>query len=176
MVDDRLVRVGNVIGIVGILCAVALAVVFALPSAIGAEASYVVLSDSMQPTFAAGDIVVVNDADRDGLSEGDIISFETSDTTRVTHRIVDVEQTDEGIRYRTKGDANEDPDTSLVAPAQVIGTVWFHIPLVGRLVVFAGTSMGTVALVVVPAVLLVVNEIYSLYTDAVVEEPEEELP
>lgn len=171
MVDDRLTRVGHAVGVAALLCVVGLAVVVAAPSAIGAEASYVVLSDSMQPTFAAGDIVVVRDTDADSLSAGTVISFRTDGTEqrRITHRIVEVEQTDDGVQYRTKGDANEDVDSDPVTPEQVIGTVWFHVPLVGRLVAFAGTTMGTVALVVVPAVLLVVNEIYSLYTDGVSE-------
>lgn len=179
MVDERLVRAGHAVGVLLLLCAVALAVVLALPSAIGAEASYVVLSDSMEPSISAGDVVVVRSVDTATLSTGDIVAFRTGASegpSRITHRIVGVEQTDDGRMFRTKGDANEAPDSQLVAPENVIGSVWFHIPLVGRLVAFAGTSVGTFLLVVLPATLLVAQEIYSLYDEAVGDDGGEELP
>jgi signal peptidase len=38
--------------------------------------------------------------------------------------------------YRTKGDANPSPDPQWVRPVQVVGTVWYAVPYVGRLNTF----------------------------------------
>lgn len=174
-VRDRLESAGHALGVVLVLAAVALAVVVAVPGLVGAEASYVVYSDSMSPTIEAGDLVVVTSADPASLSEGDIITFRT-DGGRVTHRIVSVEESDGGLRFRTKGDANEAPDREPVRPSQVVGTVWITIPLVGHVVAFAGTDIGLLVFVVAPAVVLVVTEVYSLYSDATADHDDGEGP
>jgi len=120
----------------------------------------------MSPQIDAGDLVVTQSADADDLSKGEIITFQRptdGGSTRVTHRIVAVEQTSDGVRYRTKGDASETADQQLVPPAQVEGGVRFTVPLIGRLVRFAGTDSGLVVFVIVPSVVLVLNELYTLY-------------
>jgi signal peptidase len=151
------------------------ATILAVPSAVGAEASYVVLSDSMSPSIEAGDVVVVRSAPADAIDENDVITFTDADnpdtterTDRITHRVVEVRQGDDGPLFVTKGDANEDRDPQPVPPERVVGVVWFHIPLVGYLVSFTQSSYGLVAFVVVPGVLLVVSELHALYRDAVV--------
>ncbi|MDG5776652.1 signal peptidase I [Haloarculaceae archaeon H-GB1-1] len=161
--------VANALGVAVLLVALVLTVVVAVPSAIGAESSYVVLSDSMSPSIEAGDVVVIRDVPTESLQEGDVITFESSregGPNRVTHRIVDVMDGDDGLTFRTKGDANEEADRSLVTPSQIEGKLWFHVPAVGRAVLFAGTDLGLVLFVIVPSVLLVVSELYSLYSDA----------
>lgn len=165
--------VGRVLGTFVILGAVALAVVVVFPGAIGAEASYVVLSDSMSPHIRAGDLVVVRSIDAEDIEVGEVITFRRETDggpDRVTHRVVAVERTDGGPRYVTKGDASEARDQQRVPPEAVEGKVWFHVPLVGRLIVFAGTDTGLLLLVVLPSVALIASELYSLYRDAVIRE------
>lgn len=163
----------TVVGGATALVLIAVLVVVLVPQAIGAEASFVVLSGSMEPAIGAGDVVVVESTTPDRIEEGDVITFtdgtnpDVSDRTdRVTHRVIEVNRSDDGVRFRTKGDANEDPDPGFVTPDQLIGEVWFTVPVIGRAVVFAGSRLGTVLLVVVPGVLLVVNELYAVYRDA----------
>jgi len=174
MPGPSLRRAGNLLGLVVLAVAVVLAVLLVAPGLVGAEASLVVKSDSMSPAIQAGDVVVVTGADAMSLSAGTVITYREPGGTVVTHRIVEVVKTDDGIRYRTKGDANEEPDRALVTPAQVRGTVWFTIPLLGHLVVFANTDLGLATLVVVPAVLLLGSELYSLYSEATTETASEE--
>jgi len=166
MPGPSLRRAGNLLGLVVLAVAVVLAVLLVAPGLVGAEASLVVKSDSMSPAISAGDVVVVTGADATSLSAGTVVTYREPGGTVVTHRIVDVVETDDGIRYRTKGDANEEPDRVLVTPAQVRGTVWFTIPLLGHLVVFANTKLGLALLVIVPAIMLAGSELYSLYVDA----------
>lgn len=167
----RPLRTGSrVLGALLILGAVVLAVVVVFPGAVGAKASYVVLSDSMSPQMQAGDLVVVRSVDAEDIEIGEIITFRRETEggpDRVTHRVVAIEGTDSGLRYVTKGDANEARDQQRVPSEAVTGTVWFHVPLVGRLIVFAGTDSGLLLLVVLPSVALIASELYSLYCDAV---------
>ncbi|MHB9288140.1 signal peptidase I [Halobacteriales archaeon Cl-PHB] len=165
-------KIGHALGVGLVLGAVILAVLFVAPGLVGAESAHVVNSDSMSPAISAGDVVVVQDVETSALAAGDVITYRSdrpADSQFVTHRIVDLAQSDGQRQFRTKGDANEGPDPELVPASAVQGRVWVTIPLVGHLVAFAGSDLGLVAFVVVPAVVLVLTEAYSLYQDAVVE-------
>jgi len=58
----------------------------------------------------------------------------------------------------------------------VIGVVQFHIPYMGYVTSFAQTRLGILALVVVPAVLLVVSEVWDLLSATKPTEGEEKSP
>ncbi|WP_435102389.1 signal peptidase I [Halarchaeum sp. P4] len=166
----------NALGILILVGAVAPFVITAAPQVIGAEHSYTVLSSSMSPTIDAGDIIVVNSVDPQTLSEGDVITFQPpaghqlAGVDRVTHRIVDVVHQDGSLYFETKGDANEETDSALVPASNVVGVVWFHIPLIGYVTQFANTPLGMVALVVIPASLLAISELYNLLVKPDTEE------
>ena len=169
--SDRSARglLRTLVGSVFVCLVLGTVVLVAAPQALGAEASYVILSDSMEPTFGAGDLVVVRSVPPDAVATGDVITFERADsdgTLTVSHRVVAVEERGGEIRYRTKGDANPSVDRRPVPTENLVGRVWFAVPLVGHLVIFARTPVGIVTLVVVPGVLLVVNELWTLYRDA----------
>lgn len=152
-------------------------VLYAVPQLAGASHSYVVLSDSMSPTIDAGDVVFVADRPTTEIDEGDVITFESADlavgseSSLVTHRVVEVVEEGSERAFRTKGDANEEADTNLVSADSVVGAVTFHLPYVGYVVAFAGTRLGTVLFLVVPAVLLGGSELYELYRE--ITDPEE---
>lgn len=148
-------------------------VIFGVPAVAGADASYVVLSDSMSPTINAGDAVIVSETDPESIETGDVITFDATDpeeyqsgsnadTTLVTHRVVDVDRSGDGVEFTTQGDANSAPDSAPVSGDQVVGVVSFHIPYIGYVVSFAGSQTGMILFVVVPSVLLIVNEVYEL--------------
>ncbi|GGC63514.1 signal peptidase I [Haloferax sulfurifontis] len=178
---SRLAAAARVLGGVVLLVAVALVVVLAAPQAFGADASYTVLSGSMSPTFDAGDVVVVRDVPPADISEGDIITYREAGsaitderTDRVTHRVVAVDRSGDSPVFRTKGDANEDVDSDPVTADRVVGRVWFHVPYLGLAAQFVQSGLGLVLFVILPGALLVVTELYSLYTDALVEvDPDE---
>lgn len=160
----------HVVGVVLIVAIVVPFVVFTVPQVVGAEHSYVVLSSSMEPTFAAGDVVIVNEVSPQQLKEGDVITYKgtaaqvavSRKTNRITHRVVAVVQKQDGRHFRTKGDANEEADARLVPAADVIGRVMFSIPLIGHVILFAETQLGLLSLVIVPSVLLIISEVWEL--------------
>lgn len=161
-------RVVRAAGVVAIVLAVAVAAVYALPGLVGAEHSYVVLTGSMEPHIGAGDVVVVDERPTDRITEGDVITFvpggySSQSDVRVTHRVVAIHERADGTYFETKGDANEDPDPALVRADRVVGVVMFHIPWFGYVVSFAGTTLGKLALIVVPASLLAVTELRALF-------------
>jgi len=158
-------RLGNALGLLVIVAVVGLFVSTAVPQVVGADHSFVVRSDSMSPSIDAGAVVYVESVPAVELSEGDVITFRGStgtDAKRVTHRIVGVVKENGERQFRTKGDANEEADSALVSPEQVVGRVAFHVPLIGYVVTFAETDLGLVLLVVIPAGVLALTEIRDL--------------
>ena len=136
-----------------LIAAISPFVVFALPEVVGADESYVVLSGSMEPTLSPGDVVIVDATATVGV--GDIITYDTGDQVPTTHRVID--ERDGG--YQTKGDANENVDSGLVAFESVIGRTIITIPFVGYVILWANSPVGYVLLVVIPLVLLGVSEL-----------------
>lgn len=150
-------------------------VVFAVPEVVGADDSYVVMSGSMEPAIGAGDAIVVHDPDPRTIEEGDVVVFREGGRVRaastdsidvITHRVVDVQQADDGRYFRTKGDANEDPDPEPIPADAVVGELSFTIPYLGHLLLFAGSKAGFVTFVALPLGLLVVSELWTLLAAA----------
>jgi signal peptidase len=156
---------GRALLVVVLLALIAPFVVYAVPATVGAEASYVVLTASMTPAIAPGDVVIVDSVPARDVAVGDVIVFErwTGDAVPITHRVIGVERTAGAPpAFQTKGDANEDADLNPVTPDRLIGRVVFSIPLIGHVIQFVGTPAGFVALVVLPLGLLVVSEVADL--------------
>jgi signal peptidase I len=95
-----------------------------------------IVSGSMEPSIARGDVLLVTEPPEDLLGPGTVVVFE--DPARdglVTHRVVRV---DENGNYVTKGDANEGADSTPVPPDQVVGVGRVLVPLAGYPAVWAG--------------------------------------
>lgn len=162
-------RAASVLGVVLLVLIVVPFVIYLFPQLVGADQSYVVLSGSMEPTISPGDVIVVGSVAPAEVQAGDVITFRrTGESRPTTHRVVEVVQRDGGPAFRTQGDANEDPDQELVSASQVVGEVpriggyLLVIPLIGRVILFAGTQTGFFALVMLPVVLFVLNEIWNV--------------
>lgn len=153
-----------------VLLVLLVALVAGFPAVVGAEESYVVVSSSMEPAIGAGDLVVVNSIDPTAVAAGDVITFRqpgpSDPEMRTTHRVVEVLSQGDSVAFRTKGDANDAPDANPVPADALIGTVSFHVPYAGYLVTFANSGIGKLALIVVPASLLLVTEVRDLLTQA----------
>jgi signal peptidase len=123
----------------------------------------VVVSQSMEPTIPMGSIVVSHpQAIDEEIKVGDVITFSAADmggeAVFVTHRVVESIRNGADVRYRTQGDGVNEPDLVLVAPDQIVGRMWFSLPLVGYLVAFIRTPLGYLTLVGLPALLFILHE------------------
>ncbi|MEF8781531.1 MAG: signal peptidase I [Haloarculaceae archaeon] len=144
--------------VVGLAVLVALVVPFlviAVPQAVGADHSFVILSGSMEPSISPGDVVIVDTSA--AVAVGDVVTFDSGSDVPTTHRVVDVADG----QYVTKGDANENADSRPVNPDDVLGRVSLTIPLAGYVVLWANSPTGYVALVIAPIGLLLANELYA---------------
>ena len=144
-----------VLAVLLLVAAVVPFVVFAVPEVVGADHGFVILSGSMEPALSPGDVVIV--AATTDVATGDIVTFDDGNDIPTTHRVVG---TQDG-QFVTKGDANERPDSRLVAREDLVGRVVLAIPLVGHVVLWANTPAGYVTLVLAPLALLAVTELYS---------------
>ena len=118
---------------------------------------FTVLSGSMEPTYHTGALIYVKSVDYQDLEAGDVITFMLDEDTVATHRIVEVvpDETDPTVlRYRTKGDANDAEDGSLVHYKNVIGSPVFSIPYLGYVANYIQNPPGTYIAISVGAVLL----------------------
>jgi len=156
--------IANVLGIVLLIALVAPFVVYAVPAVVGAEYSFVVLTASMTPAIAPGDVVIVDERDPGTIAESDVITFVRGDNeVPVTHRVIGVVAGGDGVAFETQGDANDAADAGLVPAANVLGVVAFTIPYLGYVIQFADSPVGFIALVVVPFGLLALSEVWGLY-------------
>ena len=90
----------------------------------------VIGSGSMENELNIGDATVYTVSNGADIEIGDIIIFK-SGSSRIVHRVWDIEYTNGEYRFYTKGDANENADPGYVTDANVIGIVKFKIPYVG---------------------------------------------
>lgn len=123
----------------------------------------VVLSQSMEPNIPMGSIVVTRPTPPEEIEVGDVITFRSSDfgsaSDLVTHRVVELVGSGAFMRFRTQGDAVEDPDPKLVDALDLVGRVWFSLPQAGYLVSMLRTPKGLLIFIGLPALLLISGEI-----------------
>ena len=150
---------------------VILALLLAGPRVAGMQV-YSVLSGSMEPTYHTGSLIYVKDVDYTTIQPGQVITFMLDEDTVATHRVVDVVPDAEDpsvLRYRTKGDANNVEDGSLVHYKNVLGTPVFTIPQLGYLANYIQNPPGMYLAISAGAVLLILVFLPDLFGS---EEPE----
>lgn len=129
---------------------------------------FTVLSGSMEPVYHVGSLIYVKDVDYTELEPGDVITFMLDESTVATHRITEVvpdEEDSSVLRFRTKGDANDAEDGSLVHYKNVIGTPVFTIPYLGYVANYIQNPPGTYAAIAAGAVLLLLVFLPDLFSD-----------
>lgn len=118
---------------------------------------FTVLSGSMEPAYHTGSLIYVKDVEYTEIKAGQVITFMLDEDTVATHRVVEVvpDETDPAVlRYRTKGDANDVEDGSLVHYKNVIGSPVFTIPYLGYLANYIQNPPGMYIAISVGAVIL----------------------
>lgn len=142
--------------------AVALIVILLLASALpitGEFKFFVVESGSMEPAVHTGSVIMVK-PEKD-YNIGDIITFGPNNrvSTPTTHRIIEKKEKQGVTTFVTKGDANDGPDMNEVNENEVIGKLIFKVPFVGYAVAVMKRPYGFLAIIIIPAAVIVVDEI-----------------
>jgi signal peptidase len=127
-------------------------------------------SGSMEPAIKSGSVILVLAKNKNLVSpidfypqfqKGEIITFLAGKET-FTHRIVEVEEDGGKIFYKTKGDANPGADVEKIPQDKVLGKVIFSLPYLGFIVSFAKSQIGFIALIIVPATIIIYSEILNI--------------
>lgn len=120
---------------------------------------YIVSSGSMAPAIQTGSVVFV--APKDSYGVGDIVTYKSGPKMTTTHRIV----AQDGDKIKLAGDANNAPDPGIISADKIVGTVRFTLPFVGYIAAFAKTPKGFILLVIVPATIIIYEEIKGLFSE-----------
>jgi len=118
---------------------------------------FTVLSGSMEPSYHTGSLIYVKKVDPFELEPGDVITFALDEDTVATHRVVGIVPDEEDpavIRFRTKGDANDAEDATLVHYMNVIGSPIFTVPKLGYVSNYIQNPPGMYIAIAVAAILL----------------------
>lgn len=139
---------------------------------IGGKVYLTVSSDSMEPTFKKGDLIIgktLSPEERSSLQKGDVITFwadldGNGYTELNTHRIVEVTNENGIYYYQTKGDnetTNPVPDKDLVNYGDVV-CKWTEkrIAGIGSFIAFLQQPKGFLIVIVLPLILFFLYELY----------------
>ncbi len=152
-----------------ILVIIAVSVAFLLVGArLAGLQVYTVLSGSMEPSYHTGSLIYVKKVDPKELEAGDVITFMLNEKTTATHRIIEVvpdENDVDTIRFRTKGDANEFEDGSLVHYKNVIGSPVFTIPYMGYVANYIQNPPGMYIAIIAGVIIILLTFLPDLFDD-----------
>ena len=95
------------------------------------------LTGSMEPMIAPGDVIVIKEVPATELEVGDVVTYRipVEDHRVETHRVVEVTKVDGSIAMRTKGDANKgaDPWTAVIE-GETVWVVDDVVPHIGKVI------------------------------------------
>lgn len=129
-----------------------------IPS-IGGVFPMIVLSDSMYPEFASGDLIICRVKAPEQVEAGDVISYydpQSTSSAVVTHRVQSVIAEDGGLAFQTKGDFNNSADPVAVPAENLLGVYsGTRIKGLGNVAMFMQSTQGLIVCVALPVIALV---------------------
>jgi signal peptidase I len=136
---------------VAVLCVLAYAVLL-----VAGYKPVEVYSGSMVPTLRVGSIAFDRPVAGNSVRVGDVITFQDpyARGRLVTHRVIRIFHTKNGLAYRTKGDANAARDPWTIKLPERVGRVSFSVPFVGYVVWYAHTREVRGVLIVLAAIFI----------------------
>jgi signal peptidase len=118
-----------------------------------------VYSGSMAPTIGVGGLALDQPIAAKDVRVGDVITFSDPFVKGrfVTHRVIRILHTPEGLAYRTKGDANPSRDPWTIRLSGQVGRVAHTVPLAGYVLVYAHTREIRALLICLSALFLLLG-------------------
>ena len=134
------------------------ALVTLIPGMFGLE-RYVITGGSMAGSIERGDLAIAEPRPVSDLAVGDVITYlppaDSGITQLVTHRIIAVEPSPDGLLFRTQGDANASADSwqfTLVGETQAV--VIATVPALGWVFIALADPVHRMVLLGVPAAVI----------------------
>ena len=130
---------------------------------------FTIATGSMSGVYEINDVIAVKDCNVDDLKVGDDIAYRGSraglEGLLITHRIVRIEEKEDGHRlFYTKG-VNAPAEDPVVEESQVLGIVVGIVPFITLLNHIVKSQAGFFLLIFCPLVLIIVLEILQTITD-----------
>lgn len=141
---------------------------YGVPTVFGYQ-NMVVVTPSMEPTLKAGKTgIIVKKVNVNSLKKGDIITYYAtwSDYNPITHRIMEIENVDNELRFYTMGDkkyneisanrevSKSDYDQGYTTDKYILGKVIIISSFLGGFYNFTSSPLGFLILILIPCVLL----------------------
>jgi len=144
--------------------AIGIALALAAPLAFDGR-PLVVLSGSMEPALATGDVSVVGSIAPLDARPGDIVTFRDPDNAErlITHRVRAMRVQGDAVVFRTRGDANNVSEHWRVPATGEIGRVMYRIPKLGWVLSYARSKGLFVLLLGGALALLLVFELTAIW-------------
>ena len=111
-----------------------------------------VMSGSMDDVFSVGDVILIKETRQEEIKKGDIITFKKENI--ITHRIVEINKTNDTMYYTTKGDNNNVNDAEKVKYEEIEGKYITKFVCIGYLINFLNTTEGFIILVSLPIIVI----------------------
>ncbi len=128
---------------------------------------YTIISQSMEPNLNVYDVAVDKSVrDFKEIKENDVITFISKSPISynyiITHRVIDVYETEYGLAFLTKGDNNKLADEALVYEDQILGKMIFKIPDLGKIQTFLAYKGLWLFVVLIPAFGVIIFDIVKI--------------
>jgi len=118
--------------------------------------SFTVRSGSMTPAIETGDVVVAESISPLAARVGDVVTFVDPEGTGklFSHRVQSVRAAGDEVAFVTRGDANTSTERWRVPADGSIGRVAYRIPKIGYALSWIDSGPARLALIAIPALLL----------------------
>ncbi len=135
-----------------------------VPSILGYK-PMTVLTGSMAPKINPGDMIIDKSVNPESIKVGDVVTYRVNSNMLITHRVIEIVNKEGKSAFKMKGDANNVEDNNLVTEEQLIGRYSFRIPYAGYVANFARSIYGFVLLILVPAALLIYDQVKTVLSE-----------
>lgn len=139
---------------------------------------FTVATGSMAGVYDINDVIAVKDCDPNTLKVGDDIAYRGEkgglEGLLITHRIINIEESEKGKIYTTRG-VNAPAEDPKITANQILGIVVGEVPFISQLNHIIKSQLGFFLLVFCPLVLIIVLEVLQTITDIEIEKKELQL-
>jgi len=132
-----------------------------------------------ETTLHIGDLIIVQGINPEEINaapypDGDIIVFHQPQAggELIVHRAIEKQVINGKIFFRTKGDGNAGPDSSMVPEDNVVGRVVLRVPWVGHIALFLRNSSGIFIILFFIIILVIIEFIIPVFTGKETERKE----
>ena len=132
-----------------------------------------------ETTLHIGDLIIVQGINPEKINaapypDGDIIVFHQPQAggELIVHRAIEKQVINDKISFKTKGDGNAGPDSSMVPEDNVVGRVVLRVPWVGHIALFLRNSSGIFIILFFIIILVIIEFIIPVFTGKETERKE----